>query len=220
VFFARLFVTFVVLGTLFALVLVGVNAMSRVVQRVQAQEQDQTTRSRFMKGDLSSLQQRITDYEAYRSRQTDPDVLASDGRNLAVLYETLGKHAFDTKDFPLAETCFRRAIELDNDNPAYASDLGSLYAMTAESSSGQQKLQMLQESANQWERAVRTEPNVAKRQTYASGAAQTLYTYAESVAVFDPAVAREKLYRAREFAPPSSQIAADIEQFLNALTQR
>lgn len=218
-FLGRLFVTFVVLGTLFTLVLVGVNAMGRVVQRMQAKEQDQVIRQLFMTDDPSTLEKRITDYEAYRAKQTDPELLALDNRNLAVLYEQLGKVAIQRNDYPLAESCFKRAIELDAENPAFASDLGRLYAMTAETARGPQRIQMLQESANNWERAVRTEPNVSKRQSYASGAAQTWFSYAEEVALFDPAGAREKLYRAREFAPPSSEIALQIEALIQTLTR-
>jgi len=221
VFLSRLFVTFVVLGTLFGLVIVGVNSMSRVIERMNLQQQDSEIRDRLLKGTSGgSLQDRIAQYEALIAKMRSPEMQAAEKRNLAVLYEQMGQQSLGNGDRIVAESCFTKAIDLDPDNAAYASDLAALYATAANNSQGTQRVEMLQASANQWERAVQTEPNSQRRQTYASGAASTLYNYASAISLTDPYEARQKLYKAREYAEPSSALALDIQALLKRLTER
>lgn len=221
VFISRLCVTLIVLGTLFGLVIIGVNAMSTALGRYQLQEQDRAKRERFVREDTGqSLEKRIADYEIFISNLQSKEGRAEERKNIAALYEKLGKRYLSMGMHPEAESAFLKSAENDPDNPAYASDLANLYTLFAEKSRGEQKIVMLDASATQWQRAAEHETNNTKRQSYASGAAVSLFNYASVVADSDPRLAREKLYQARDLALPSSQIAVEIQHLIDQLTRR
>lgn len=220
VFLGRFLIAFIVMGTLLGLVLVGVNSMSTVLQRMSQQQSDCETRDRLITGKTGlSLDERIVQFESYIRGLQSPEMVAEEKKNLAVLHEQRGNERIRAGDYLGAENDFETARDLDPSNAAYASSLANLYATTANQNQGEARTLMLRESALAYKQAVEHAPDPQRRQTYARGAAISLYNYAQSVAAQDPVEARTRLYEARDLAEPNSEVAANIRNLLDRLTR-
>lgn len=220
VFLSRFFVAFIVMGTLLGLVLVGVNSMSKVIQRMGMQQQDSELRDSLITGKTGlSLDERIRQFEIYVTKLQSDERLEDERKNLAALYSMRGEERLTAGDEVGAESDFKAASENDPTNSTYISALASMYSRYAVHRQGAAKEMMYRESARAYQRAATSEPDTTRRQTYARGAAISLYNYAQIIAPQDPAEARSSLYQARDLADPKSDVASNIRLLLEQLTR-
>jgi eukaryotic-like serine/threonine-protein kinase len=213
VFLGRLLTTVIIMGTLFVLVLVGINSLSVAVERKRLESVDQELRSRLQTQDPSvPVQQRIEEREAVIDRLQSEVSRKEERRNLAVLYEELGKQRMERRDLPGAEASFRKSLELDPFNPAYSSDLGHLYSMAARAEGDSMKRSTLwSQAAEFWGMAGKYEPRQDKKAQYNEAAATALYTLAVELIMnnrHDEAV--RHLRSAAEIVPEGAGIRNDI----------
>lgn len=221
-FMGKLFLTVLILGTLFALVFVAVNALSKAFQQVNLKEADKAVVKQLNAQDTSKpVEVRIDERQRLIEQLRDNVTKTAELRNLAVLYEELGKKKLAVQDLNAAEAAFKNARQLDEQNPAYASDLGDLYYKAARNAaSTDQRTFLLDNSAQFWIRAHAYETNPDKKAKYGLGAAVSLYDLAReqmNVSMVDNA--KENLYNARDYVDPNSDLGRRIQEALDSLTR-
>lgn len=217
-FIGKLFVSLLVIGALFGLIIVGINTISKVIEKTSAQRHDfdVVKEIKSIRTDLP-IDEQIRQLESLRGRlQGDVQKKEADA-NLAVLYERQGRAAFERRDWLRAETSYQEASRIDPDNSAYYTDLGSLYASRADQEQDpQQKTTFWQQSAQAWESATTKEPNAEKRASYGQAAAVAYYNYAVLLSQSSNPPAEEirtALYLAQQYAPPGSDILKRVQEF-------
>ncbi len=218
-FFSRLFATLVILGTLFALIVVGIGAVSTVLERQRQQAVDRSVQDTMPPIDSSIP---IEDQIAERKRRIallNSEVAKEDEKkSLAVLYERKGKAALGRRDFNAADEAYQEAIGWDPENPLYYDDMGEYYATAAQTlPQPDQRLKFWASAANQWMAAYRLDPGPRKSR-YGSNAATALYNYAGGIAATQPDAARNALYDARRYAPVGSTVATAVEELLRKIS--
>lgn len=217
-FMGRLCVSTAVLGSVFALVAVGTSALSALLARENLRVADAPVRREIPRNDLfTPVEQRIAEHEAMIARLRDPVAVAEENKNLAVLYEELGKRSFEFAQLPRSEEAFQKCLALDPDNPRYLSDLAHLYAAAAvRQAERRQKLTLLRNSSRFWESAATNTPNEDQRRQYQQGAANALIGAARELSSVGLGnEARRELERARSLAPIGSVEATQIDQLLD-----
>ncbi len=221
-FFGKLILTVIVLGTLFALVVVVINGLGIAWQRARAQQDDLQIRAKIDAADSKlPIEQRIQRTSEAIGKLKDPVSQNEERRNLAVLYEQKGKSMLIRSNLQEAERAFRQAQELDPTNAAYASDLGNLFARQALASQlPRDRLELWSESILHWSRAVAYERDSEKKRLYEESAARAHYDYAAVLRdVGELARAREALYAGRNLAAPDSATGQAIERLLEELSR-
>lgn len=221
-FLGKLFLTMLLMGTLFGLVFVAVNAISAALRQASLKEGDQSVVQQLNSQDTNKpIESLIEDRQRLISQLRDPVTKAAENRNLAVLYEQLGKKKVAVQDYVAAENAFLQARELDETNPAYHSDLGDLYyKLSRNSATSMERMKWLGESGLSWTKAYNNESDPARKAKYGTGAALALYDLArEQLQLNDPEKAKENLYIAREYEHPNSELGRRIQQTLDQLTR-
>jgi tetratricopeptide (TPR) repeat protein len=217
-FLGRLCVSSAVLGSVFALVAVGTSAVSALLARENLRMVDEPVRRQIPRNDLfTPVEQRIRDHEAMIDRLKDPVAIAEENRNLAVLYEELGKRSFEFAQLPRSEEAYQKCLALDPDNPRYLSDLAQLYATAAvRQEETRQKLTLLRNSSRCWESAATNTPDAVQKREYQQGAASALMGAAKELTIAGLSnEARRELERARSLAPIGSAVAHQIDSMLD-----
>lgn len=220
-FMAKLVLTTIVMGTLFALVIVAVNAISSALHnyRLQSNDKDIVAQIRSLPSERSP-EERLAKSEEMIARLSDPAQRAQEIRNTAAVYEEVGKKAMDQGRFAEAERAFLQAFNRDPGNPALASNLGFLYTEVARRENDvQQTENLLTTALRYWEHAQDAARDPEAKRTYASGAAVTrlhLALILNHTGRRDEA--RELAYQARQDAPVGSATMMEAERLIRALT--
>lgn len=179
-FLHRLWLTFSILGSLIALLIVSGWAINSVFARVARQKEDQTVLGQLQAQAEKPLATQIKEREAALAKLLDPVSRDEEQRNLARLYERQGSVRIQEGKKDEAEASFRRAAELAPGDPIYAADLALLFALAArDESSRPAQIELWKESALQWLRAVSLEEKPEIRNTYAQSAVDAALTACE-----------------------------------------
>ncbi len=222
-FLRRLFITILLVGTLFMLVAVGASALTEAVKRYNAQQRDQQIQRDAVSTDSRTpLPERIAALQQYRDKLESESEREKVSRDIAVLYQQLGRQSLDSRQGPEAEKYFQTASELDPHNPAYFANLALVYEGEAASQSDpEQRALLLKQAGDNWAQASDKETDIAQRKTYSQQAAQDLYQYAAELAnrgdASQRSEIRQALYSARERADVSSQLASQIQALLSSV---
>jgi serine/threonine-protein kinase len=222
-FLRRLFITILLVGTLFMLVAVGASALTEAVKRYNAQQRDQQIQRDAVSTDSRTpLPERIAALTQYRDKLESESEREKVSRDIAVLYQQLGKQSLDSRQGPEAEKYFQTASELDPHNPAYYTNLASVYEGEAVSQSDpEQRAQLLKEAGDNWAQAADKATDPAQRKSYSQQAALDLYQYASELAnrgdASQRSEIRQALYSARERVDISSQLASQIQALLSSV---
>lgn len=154
VFLSRLALTFLVMGSLVALILVGINAINSALARERSAKADRTVQQR-MEGPGESIDAQIRRRERELPNLQNDLNRIEENRRLAVLYERQAFESLLQGRREDAEAGFKKAIELDPENPAFYSDLGKLYADAAvDTDSRVEQLRFWQSAAEHYARAA------------------------------------------------------------------
>lgn len=222
-FLRRLFITILLVGTLFLLVAVGASALTEAVKRYNAEQRDQQIQQDAVSSDSRTpLPERIAALEQYRSKLESESEREKVSRDLAVLYQQMGRQSLDSRQGPEAEKYFQTATELDPHNPAYYTNLASVYErQAANQSDPEQRALLLKQAGDNWSQAADKATDAGQRKTYSQQAAQDLYQYAAALADLGDASQRSEirqaLYSARERVDVSSQLANEIQALLTSI---
>jgi len=221
IFLRKLVITIVVVGTLFALIFVGIMAAVKTVQ-----QQNTSKRDIEVAGTIASLDPQIPITERVAKaekllNELPTSARSRSGHNVAVLYEEMGKQALAVNHPDNADYYFQRGINLDPGNSKLFSDLGKLYYTMAETSqNASDQLTLLQKSTQAWQNAVDAEPDASMRGTYGDGAALAVYSSSQIMLQApdaDHSQIRKTLEDAKSLTTSSSVVRKNIDIMLNGL---
>ncbi len=211
---------FVLIGTFLAVIVFSMSAISKSITDAGARQQDAQIENKIISGDTRvPVEERINEAERNFGRLQTGDSRTRVGKNLAVLYEQLGKKNIDLNGgMESAESSFLKAISLDPKNPAFAADLGDLYARRARLTQDPTALaQIWQQSGTNWKLAAENTPDLKAAAPFREAGAYAFYYAANAIfSTGDRTSARRLLYDARSLAPAGSQIE---QQILTGMTQ-
>jgi serine/threonine-protein kinase len=221
VFMRKTLIAALILGTLLAIIVVGLLAFVNTLQHGDLQKKDQDTATAIAKLDPKlPISERID--KALQLLAQLPSRERSDAaKNVAVLYEISGKQALTANQTEYAEAAFLRGVELDPNSAALYSDLGQLYYQIAVTKAKDETDQagFLVRSGDNWSKARENEATADLRDKYGDSAAATyvgaVQTY-QKVGGKDPRELRDLLYKAREAAPTNSRWRISIQDMLNS----
>ncbi len=221
-FLGKLFLTVLLLGTLFALVFVAVNSLTKAFQQMSLKEADQRVVKQLNAQNANApIEQRIEERTRLMEQLRDSVTIATERKNLAVLYEQLGKKKLAVQDLEAAEGAFDMALKLDASNPAYSSDLGDVYFQLARNQ-GDYALRKdcYRKSADNWGKAFSAEVDPKKKSNYGNGAAVSLYELARLQAdEGDMEYARANLTLALTYVDANSQNGRRIQDYYDQLSR-
>lgn len=221
IFLRKLVITIVVVGTLFALIFVGIMAAVKTVQ-----QQNTSKRDTEVAGTIASLDPQIPINERITKAEKLLGELPTSsrsraGHNVAVLYEEMGKQALAANHPDNADYYFQRGVNLDPNNSKLFSDLGRLYYTMAETSqNASDQLTLLQKSTQAWQSAIDTESDASMRGTYGDGAALAVYSASQimlQASDSDHAQIRKSLEDAKTLTTASSVVRKNIDMLLDSL---
>ena len=214
-FLGKLLVSFIVMGMLFALILVGINSLGQVLQSSSASRMDAQIVTQIKQIDSKQpVLDQIRQLEGL-IRQLKGDVQRKDAlANLAVMYERAGKDALNANDLINAENYFQKSVDSNKDNAVLYTNLGDLYYRRAQAEQDPStRATLWQQSAESWKGAADKEPNPAKKQKYAEATAIAYYNLAFHMFQDNSALEQEiraALYEAQDYAPPGSEIERQV----------
>lgn len=223
-FLKRLILTFVILGTLFLVVMVGVRALMDVFQQASASKLDQ--RMGGGAPDISSnnmsVDEKIQRYEDYSKRLTSATAKIDANVQMATLYLQSGLELLGKQDYEHAEAQFTKASELDPHNPSVFAALGSLYSdQASRSNDHSQAAELWRRSGEAYSSAADQESIADTRSSWARKGAEAYYYYAawvkQSGDTDQKASARQALYAARSSAAADPELAKKIDELLASL---
>ncbi|HVT13398.1 MAG TPA: serine/threonine-protein kinase [Fimbriimonadaceae bacterium] len=132
-FIGKLLLTFLVMGTLVVVAILFVVGLSQAMNTAEMQRKDEVTMGKISQvlKSPSTPQEKINQLESMIPTLKSDVNRHEQERNLAVLYEEVGQAQMKGRDLTSAEESFKKANELDQDNPKLMSDLAALYGMAA-----------------------------------------------------------------------------------------
>ena len=219
-FLKKLLLYVIVIGSLLALLVVGLSSLAEYVQRVNAERQDQQLRQDELATDSRvPVNERIQRLEDFRGKLQSPAKITEANRRLAALYEEEGQSYLAAGKFAMAENSFKNATTLDPYDPALYTDLASLYEQQAQAESDKmQRATLWMQAGENWQTAANKEINSVRRKQFETQTALNYYNYANDVtSVGDASLrseARQALYEARRNAPSGSDLAVKIDALL------
>jgi len=215
VFLGRLFLTLAVVGTLVALIIVGIDALSKATSRAELQRKDENTVTQIAKVDSNlPIEDQIYKRQQLINSLQDKVTISEQQRQLAVLYQKLAGKS----DFIQAESALKKSIELDPDNADYYSNLGNLYSNQAlKCQNDDDKLNCLINGAENWQKAADLADD-KKKETYENGAATASYNCGYTAYMKgEKYVATNMFYLAKRYATNNTQVREQAERFLKEL---
>ena len=222
VFLRRLGLTFLILGSIFALAIVIIQAIVSTSKRIDADRNDANIEQVIVENDKRiPIDERISDAERKLVQLKSADRIARASRDIAVLYEERGQNFLGRRDFEHAEADFAHAVQLDPKNDALASDLGKLYWDKASTQSDLSlQAELYRQSAENWQRAGDATADLSRKSANMEASAKAFYYYASiAIQLGDKTAARRALEQASLNAPPNSSIAGEIQREKDRLLQ-
>lgn len=209
-FLVKLFLTLVIVSTVFLLLMVSLSAISGTIQRIEGQSRNQSEGSHG-----GPLANQIRQAEWRATKASDPVSREQARFDAAALYEQQGKTEMGAGRFEEAEQSFAQAVSLDPTNAALYTNLGALFAKVAESQTPDLAAQSWQRSGEYWARAAELETNSSKSRTYLDAAATCHLNRGDLLADLSrPTIARESYEKAESYALPGSDLQKEISSRL------
>ncbi|MDR3690633.1 MAG: serine/threonine-protein kinase [Fimbriimonas sp.] len=219
-FMKRVALTFLIVGTLFLLLLEGINALVSGLSNASQEQHDVK-----ISNELSNLpanmpvEEKIDRYKSELGKHLAVGVQAELRHRLAALYEVEGNQALAHADTRTAEVCFAQGAEVDPSNAALWSDHAKVLSSLIGPGSDPE---LMMDAGNSWLQAATLEHDTSKSVVYGKGAAQAFLAYAQSILATQDRdkfrKAREALYNARTVTDQNDEIQAKITDMLAQLS--
>jgi len=155
-FLGKLFLTLILVSTLFVLLFVAVNAVSTSVSNEQKRRKDNQVRLKMSQGAAQSLSldDQITAAIAGLQELSSEQAIGEAKRHIATLCEQAGKRDMQAGRLEDAEAQFLRALEYEPNNGLLYTNLGSLYtALSQVQSDSRAKASLLAKAGDKWVKA-------------------------------------------------------------------
>ncbi len=224
-FLKRVFMTFVIVGTLFLLLLVGIQALFNGISNANQEGVDSKITAQLANLPPNMpVSEKIQKYQdELGKKQLAAGVQAELRHRLAALYEQEGNAALGRADSRSAEYYFTQGSDLDPRNAALWSDkakvLASQLGMNLDPVS---RGQLLMAAGGAWEKAARLETDSVKSMQYGKGAVEAYLTFAQSTLESGDREkirsARELLYNSRELVSSDKDLQTNITDMLAKLS--
>lgn len=222
IFMRNLTLAIVVVGTLFAMVCFAISEASSALK-----SQGPMRKDREVALDISQIDtHRPLEEQIAQARKLYSGLSAvplaqkkESARNLAVLYEEMGRECLASRDEIKAEKWFKDAVDLDTTNAKLHSDLGDLYQRQAnDASSPDEKVVLLIQSGQSWLNAQSQSASQADQNMYGSGASQAFSQVASLIPAITPD--RHQLREALNDALASAQAGSPVRQQIESLLEQ
>lgn len=224
IFMRNLTLAIVVVGTLFAMVCFAISEASSALK-----SQGPMRKDREVALDISQIDNHRPIEEQVAQAQKLFGGLASvplaqkkeSARNLAVLYEEMGRECLASRNEIKAEKWFKDAVDLDTTNAKLHSDLGDLYQRQANNAStADEKVYLLIQSGQSWLNAQSQSASQADQNLYGTGASQAFTEVASLIPSIKPdrPQMREALNNALATAQAGSPVRQQIENLLEQVS--
>ncbi len=222
-FWKQVALVFLIVGTLFILLIVGINALASGISNAGIRKNDQAISAQIENlPENMPLQERLQTYQEGLVKAKDVGVQAELRHRIAALYEKQGNEALGRADVRTAELCFSQGTEIDPNNAALWSDKAQVLASQFDATDPNDRSPLLIDAGTAWEKAARLERDPDRMQRFGKGAAQAYLAYAESVLSTGDRTkfsdARNRLYAAKELTSSDSEMQAKIADMLAKLS--
>lgn len=221
-FFGKLMISLVIIGSLFGLILAGINGISKALEGTNNQRVDAAVVQQIKNIDPKKpLDQQISEHLALIPRLKG-DVQRKEAKaNLAVLYERLGKEAWAKNDLVSAESNFQSAVGQDPENGVLYTNLATLYDRRARAEQDPQtRVSLWHQSAESWRNATIRVANPKEQEQFSERTAVAYYNLAFEMYQRTDYAAREvrsNLYIAQEYAPKGSDVDRNIQALFDQI---
>ncbi|MBC8065327.1 MAG: hypothetical protein H7Y17_10880, partial [Chlorobia bacterium] len=215
-FFGKFVISLVIMGSLFALIIVAINGISQALERTNNTRENATVVQQIKSIDKKkSLEEQISEMQSLIAKLKGDLERKEAKSNLAVLYEKVGKNALAQNDLVSAESAFRNSVDQDPDNGILYTNLGNLYDRRARAEQDvRTRISLWQQSAESWRSAATKEANPDAKNRYAEQTAIAYYNLAWEMNE-DPGFPnheiRSALYLAQDYAPTGSDVDRSIQ---------
>jgi serine/threonine-protein kinase len=221
-FLGRLVLTFIILGTFVALIFVGINALTKMINESSKQKRDQAKEAVAARpAPNQTIDDRIVAGErTVRDRESQVGRDRA-GAQLADDFTAKARGAAQRGDDAEAAEWYERAIAADKANSIRQSNYADFLVRQASllSENKPEEYRMLMINASRaFEEAAAGALNDNDRYTWLEKAARCYYVVAQREAARDRVRAREQLYEARRLAPTNSPIRADVDRMITELS--
>jgi eukaryotic-like serine/threonine-protein kinase len=221
-FFGKLFVSLLIMGSLFALILVGINGISQALERSNNSRADADVVRAINELDSSlPLEQQITDLQNLIARLQGEVERKEAKARLAVLFEKLGKRSLNRGDLIGAEVAFQNAVDQDAENALLHSNLGSLYYRKAVAEGDPRtRVTLWQQAAESWRNAAIKEANPERKTAYARQTSVAYYNLAWEMhqdGGYLMQEVRSVLYLAQDYAPRGTDVERQIQSLFDEI---
>lgn len=218
-FLGRLLFSVVLIGLLFALLLVVINGISGVWLNSQAAN---STNARIARNENAPVSERIAAAQRMGEEASTEEQRKASKRQLSELYKQQGDQleVSSTGGDANAENSYRLAVEQDPTDPLpYYSLAKTLKAKAMSLSVPNDRARVLNEVAANFEAGLTYDRDQARQKQYQNQLAETLYQ--QAIALFNSGNrfdARDKLYRARRIVADDPKMLESIEALLEKLS--
>ena len=181
---------------------------------------DQTVRRQVVSSNPNrALPDRVEEPEGPVDRPQDRESTDDENKRVAALYRELGDKQAAGGELQKAEASLEKAHDLDPTDATCLAGLGRLFADSGkQADDADARIRFWQQACESWKGAAKLETDEATRQDYRLEAATALYSYASELAQAGRKEdALVPLYDARQFAPPGSDVARAVDEFLQQL---
>lgn len=203
-FMGRLFLTFAIMGSLAALVIVAINTVSNVIAEQRRQQIDETTRALHDQSSPNDpISTRIKRKEDILPKLQSNSERSSIQAELASDYSHQAQMQLQRNDYVGAEYSLRMASRFDPDNPRYYRQLGELFWIRAgaETDNVERQKRFL-DCATNYQKSGQLETQEDLKKLANVNAADAYFAAALEFAKYgDATSARTQLYAARALNP-------------------
>ena len=223
-FLKRVAMAFMIIGTLFILLIVGISAISRAITNEATSGKDKAMTAQIANFPKNMpIPERLDKYREILAKVSDAGTEAEIRHQMAALYEIQGREALVRADMKTAEYAFNQGADVDPRNAELWSDKALVLSQQIETIQDPlYRGQLLAEAGGAWEQAARLERDTEKSVKFGQEASKHYLQYAQSVidqgdrSKFSDA--RSRLFNAKEIAGSDTDLQSQISDMLQKLS--
>ncbi len=223
-FMGRLLLTFLIMGTLFALIIVAINSLATVANRLNKEGQNYGAKIGASRTVSSASSRNIPKSQQAGDSQSPTKVETNDAQRSDALSKVQQAEQYaQSGDFASAESYYLRALAIEPQNPDFHAGIAELYSKQASIETAEDRqIDFRKKAADSWKAASDNESDKSKKEHYAIESATAFFLigksfeadYGSTGDISKREKAREYLYDGVHIAPPDSDIYNSINELL------